>query len=352
MIKVCEICPLEFNPIRYDINKSYCYIQKFYTTDEILVQVFSDDVEPEFILRNISSNETTTIQPSSYSINDEAKIYYVLLTGQTDGTYSLSVGGIESEPYEVTSNTGILESTMLLSCTHEDNNSAFDNVFWIDDEQVSIYFRVESGIKPSGVTQQVDNEYFRNQRQEVKQLYSNPYETFLLTIGSSFGVPYWVGSIINKMLSVSSFYINGESFVRSENNVPEATQISENEHLFWFSQVVEKTTNERGSISTHSIEIYPKTGSLTQGDLYIDYEYKNVVYSGGYFYVSFDISLNSAWTALSSDDVTLNKTSGDYGSFVIEAKVPEKEGYYYFIVNMEFDGYSLQASISIVIENN
>lgn len=59
MIKTGDICPLFFNPLKNEFQQDIDYIQKFYTTDKILIQIFSDDysdVVSAAICDNITNN--------------------------------------------------------------------------------------------------------------------------------------------------------------------------------------------------------------------------------------------------------------------------------------------------------
>ena len=120
---------------------------------------------------------------------------------------------------------------VLFKYSNRDNNS-FDDIFWIDGTQQFFYLRVEGGFKPEGYLPQVSNEQYRNQRQEIIELYSMPYDQWQLTIGDAEGVPVWVLRMINRILSLSHVEVNGRLYVRSEASVPEKTQTLEGRPLF------------------------------------------------------------------------------------------------------------------------
>jgi len=261
MLKVADICPLAFNPIKDKFARDHCYIQKFYTTDKILIQLIRDGgvvMFPTAQLNNLSTGTSTSISFSHSSINSYTNLFYVNISGLSDGIYSISISGIsindvfyssvESEPFEVSSNSNLLNETVLLRCSHYDNNSTVDNIWWIGNTQQFISFRIEAGFKPSGITQNVDNEFFRDQNQSITQLYAVPYETLSLSIGNASGVPYWVGRLINRMLCVSYFEVEGVKYVRSENSIPEATLVNETGQLFWYTQSLELSNNDIAGI--------------------------------------------------------------------------------------------------------
>lgn len=100
---------------------------------------------------------------------------------------------------------------------------------------------VEGGFKPEGYSAKVDNEQFRNQFQEIVELYSVPYETYTLTCGNASGIPYWIVQLMNNILSLSDFNVNGEGYVRSGNAIPEMTQVSEEGQMFNMTILLEKS---------------------------------------------------------------------------------------------------------------
>lgn len=243
MVKIGDLCPLFFNPIkdRYSIESDY--MQTFYATDNILVQVFAEST-PSVVLNNLSKDTSETLSLESYVHNGAVTMFYTTITGREDGVYSLSVEGLESEPFCITSDVSVLETTTLIRYSHKDNNSVFDNIFWIGDEQQIFEWRVEAGFKSQGYVPHVDNEQYRNQFQEIKELYSIPYDSFTLTFGNAGGVPYWFIRHLNRVLCVSSVEIDGKSWVRSESSVPEVTQVMEELPMFYATVILEPITNE------------------------------------------------------------------------------------------------------------
>jgi len=249
MLKLADVCPLVFNPVEDKFSKSSDYIQTFYVSDKILIQVFSNGDEiPSATLNNLITGVSSSRSFSSYSINSTDKLYYLTLTGLSDSVYSLTVLGIESEPFCVSDSASVLENTSLIRCSHRDNNSGFDNIWWIGNNQQFVEFRVEAGFKPQGIDQHLENESFRDQKQSIIQLYSIPYESMTFYIGNSSGVPYWVAKILNRMLCVDYFTVNGDRYVRSEDAVPEKTQVSEDGQTFWYTQILETQENDIAGI--------------------------------------------------------------------------------------------------------
>lgn len=251
MIKIGDICPLFFNPIKNDFQQDIDYIQKFYTTDRILIQVLSDDSGDvvSSSINDLVSGSRTTVNLTSYQINSSTTLYYAQISNLGDSVYSLLVqesnsGSIyESEPFVVCSDPSILQETCLIEYSNEDNNSPFNNIFWVGNIQQVFEFRIEGGFKPGGIDFKVENEQFRNQLQNIVELYSVPYATYNLTCGNAAGIPYWMIEFVNNILSLTYFFVNGERYVRSGNSVPEKNQISEDGQMFNTTILLEKNKN-------------------------------------------------------------------------------------------------------------
>lgn len=249
MVKVGDVCPLFFSPIKNKFGLEMDYIQRFHTSDKIHIQVFvsaSEDVS--VTLNNLVAETSTPVSLSTYNQNDNVLMHYAVLSGLDDAKYTVTVNGNASEPFEVCSSDIILEETTLIRYSHESNNSAFDNIFWINDTQQVFEFRVEAGFKPEGYSSHISNEQYRNQMQEIEELYAVPYDVYTLTIGSSKGVPYWFAKHLNRILCLSMVEIDGTKFVRSEGSVPEITQVIESSQLFYISIALEQQYNDIAGI--------------------------------------------------------------------------------------------------------
>lgn len=249
MVKVGDVCPLFFSPIKNKFGLEMDYVQRFHTSDKIHIQVFaSASEEVSVTLNNLVAETSTHVSLSTYNQNDNVLMYYAVLSGLDDAKYTVTVNGNASEPFEVCSSDIILEETTLIRYSHKSNNSAFDNIFWINDTQQVFEFRVEAGFKPEGYSSHISNEQYRNQMQEIEELYAVPYDVYTLTIGSSKGVPYWFAKHLNRILCLSMVEINGTKYVRSESSVPEMTQVIEDSQLFQISVSLELQNNDIAGI--------------------------------------------------------------------------------------------------------
>ena len=244
MVKIGDVCPLFFNPIKDKFEIEVDYIPKFYTSDNIHLQIFANAGENvSATLIDLINDISTSISLSTYNQNSEVVMHYAILTGLPDSDYKVNVNGLLSEPFCVSSFSDLLERTSLIRYSHKDNNSVFNNIFWIGDTQIIFDWRVEAGFKPNGYTPKLENEQYRNQWQEIKNLYSIPYDSYVFTIGDACGVPYWYGRHLNRILCLSEFTIEHTSFVRSENSVPEMSQVIEDSQLFNLSITLEPQEN-------------------------------------------------------------------------------------------------------------
>lgn len=243
MAKIGDLCPLFFNPLKDKFGVESDYLQTFYTKDNILLQFFGESA-PTVTLISLSAGTETSVSMSEYVHNESVTMYYATITGLGDGVYEVSVDGVHSEPFCVTTDVSILDTTTLLKYSHKDNNSVFDNIFWIGNEQQIFEWRIEAGFKSQGYAPHVDNEQYRNQFQEITELYTIPYDSYTLTVGGAQGVPYWYVRHLNRILCVSGIEIDGKMWVRSESSVPEMTQVLEDVPMYNATVLLEPIENE------------------------------------------------------------------------------------------------------------
>lgn len=231
MITIGDVCPLFFDVLKYEHANKGSFRQCFDVSDGIIIQLFSNDGSiPSAVLNDKMNITSSNIELNTYQVNDGVTMYYTTLY-PTEGIYSVSVNDKESEVFEVCENS----NGALIEYSHKDNNSVFDNIFWNGEEQFTFKFRVIGGFKPSGVSIEIDNEQFVNQKQEIVELYAIPYITKTFSIGNSNGVPYYVAELINKILCLSDVRINGESYVREGNSKPEVAEAISRKELFMYT---------------------------------------------------------------------------------------------------------------------
>ena len=244
MISISDVCPVFFDILTYECANKGQYRQLFHTSDGIRIQIFCDNGEiPSALLNDKLNGTSDNVSLFRYVVNDDVVMYHANLT-PSEGVYTLTIDGKESEEFEVCDHA----QGILIEYSHKDNNSVFDNIFWLDKTKQVFRFRVNGGFKPSGVTLGVDNEQFVNQKQEIVELYSIPYTTKTLTIGDNNGVPYYIAEFINKILCLSDVRIDGERYVREGNAVPEKAETLGGKELFIWTQNLRSSQNDIAGI--------------------------------------------------------------------------------------------------------
>lgn len=244
MITIGDVCPVSFNTLSYEFASMGSFRQCFDVSDGILLQVFCDDGEnPTAYLNDKIASTRSRVSFETHSVNDDVVMYYTYVY-PGEGVYTFTVDGRESNEFEVCENA----EGILIEYTHKDNNSVFDNIFWVGNEQLTFKMRVVGGFKPSGVTMEVDNEQFVNQYQEIVELYSIPYTTRVFSIGDVNGVPYYIAELINRILCLSDVRIGGESYVREGNSKPEKVETLGRKELFLWSVTLRLRTRKISGI--------------------------------------------------------------------------------------------------------
>lgn len=267
-MKVGELCAIFFSPQKDKFAQDISYIQKFYPYDKVPIQIFtSPGNSVSCKLLNIDTAVSSPVSLETLDISGEV-LHYAYLplydvtpgyiykiciceypTGEND-TYSPV---FYSEPILICDNDAILE-TCLIEYSNLNNRSYFKNIFWINGENIIFQFRVEAGFKTSGVSLKVNNEQFRNQYQEIVELYSVPYKSETLIVGDACGVPGYYGEFINKILSVSKVLINGKEYQRSDSGVPDRQAISDISQQYNFTLSVEPV-KDNGIFTLSSVDI-------------------------------------------------------------------------------------------------
>lgn len=257
MITIGDVCPLFFNTLKYEYANEGSFRQCFDTSDGILIQIFCDGGEtPSVYLNNKINQEKYFVNLSTYKVNDGVVMYYATIK-TSEGIYSVSIEDNESEEFEICDNA----EGVLIEYTHKDNNSVFDNIFWNGNTQFTFKMRVKGGFKPSGVSIEIDNEQFVNQRQEIVELYSIPYTTNTFMFGGIEGAPYYIAEHINKIFCLSDVKIGGNRYVRESNSKPEKSETLGQKELFLWTMNLRPYKNPIAGIGGKVEEGVPYTGA-------------------------------------------------------------------------------------------
>ena len=256
MITIGDVCPLFFNTLKYEYANEGSFRQCFDLSDGILLQIFCDGGEtPSAYLNDKIKSSSSSISFKTYSVNEDVVMFYTYMY-PGEGVYTVTINEQESNEFEVCENS----CGVLIEYTHKDNNTPFDNIFWVGDTNLSFKFRVPGGFKPSGVSIEVDNEQFLNQYQEIVELYSIPYTTRVFSMGDVNGLPYYIAELMNRILCLSDVKINGESFVREGNSKPEKVETIGKKELFIWSITLRQKLRHISGIGGKIEESYSASG--------------------------------------------------------------------------------------------
>lgn len=223
-LKISQFSSLNFSDWKHDFESEECYVQSFAKRDIIRVQL-SQDESANFSFRfiDLGLNKSNDIALTLIDTKDNYKIYSFSYTGLDVGRYRIEILNDLGEVVSFSSFNVLereaLKDTIRLRYTHRENH--YDVMFLEDEENLHFDFRVEGGFLYNEFQFKANTNNFRDQFYSDHQLSANPYETRKLTIGTSEGVPIWVGRKVNLIFSLSEVLINGDRYVRSEGSEPE-----------------------------------------------------------------------------------------------------------------------------------
>ena len=245
-MKISPFTPLCFEPYVSDGLPSR-YVQLWSQTDHILVQVLTDseEGEPDAELVNAVTGSTVdTISWQSWQMNTDKVLYFCDLSGLSVGYYKLVIEETESDVFRVTDDTALLSRTALIQYRFKDNKQRDDVVSVIDGVPHFFDFRVPGGFKDSGWGFGVTNEQFATQHADLVELYARDYITKTFSLGGPEGVPVWYGALLNRLLTCSYIYIDGERYTRNESETPAMQTLVEGVDSFVFTQVVRRVSGD------------------------------------------------------------------------------------------------------------
>lgn len=213
-----------FNPILFGNARFAEFPMMFSTNDNIMIECFKENEEELPPLSLISGNgEASSLTWNCIQIGEGNVVFYIL-RGIEPGKYELSVGELMSNPIIVTDDEDLLSNTVLLQYGNNGNRTRSDMVSKINRDIYFFECRIPGGFKDSDWEFGVDNEQFETENSDIVELYSVDTTSKKLTIGTSAGVPLWLGEIVSRALSCDLVYIDGERFSRVSNSVPQAIE--------------------------------------------------------------------------------------------------------------------------------
>ena len=243
-MKISPFTPLYFGESNISDGAPSRFMQVWAPTDRIMIQVIADAEEaaPTATLYDDCAGDVVdTITWNVWAMNEDKVIYFHVFRGLSDGFYRLAIANKTSDVFRVTSNMGILSKTTLIQYRFKDNKNRDDVVSVINGVPYFFDFRVPGGFKDSGWQFGVSNEQFTTQREDVVELYAYDYTLKTFTMGGSLGVPVWYGEMLNRLLTCSYVYFNGERYVRSDTDTPQINILVDGLDSFVFSQLLRRT---------------------------------------------------------------------------------------------------------------
>lgn len=244
MIMISPFTPLFFVNRKADGIESG-YMQTFAPTDRILLEVFGSRYATVTaqVMDEIAGEPLCQIHFNRWEMNSQTVLHFTTIS-LSPGIYSVNVIGVgKSETFRVTDNARILDGTTLIQYSNRNNRQRNDAVFFIDRMQYFFDWRVPGGFKDSNWAFNVENEQFVTPSADIAQLFGMESTTKRFTLGTGSGVPVWYGEMLNRILTCSHVYFDGEKYSRKESNVPEMTQPLSGVNSFIFNQTLQKSVN-------------------------------------------------------------------------------------------------------------
>lgn len=219
------------------------WVLDYSASDRILVQVFHGVAESigRLTLRDECSGECFPLTWGTISVNDNLKMSFYEVTGLVAGIYTLSLGEMVSNPFQILSGESGLEDTVLVQCSQLDNKGRTDMMPVINGVRRFFDFRMVGGFYDKDWSFKVENDFFVTGRSDLVETYSLDITEKSLTIGSSAGVPVWVGDMLNRMFSCDTVYIDGVRYSRPDGALMERMDANVSKDCFVFSQLLRES---------------------------------------------------------------------------------------------------------------
>ena len=215
ILNISRYSSLNFSEWKHYFEIQEDYRQVFSQTDVITVQ-YSVPTGTSIVLKLYNTENETIITPSLLLSNTTTDFYQFQLTGLEIDCYRIEIyfsGNVISYcRFDVLDDIELQDTVKLTFSNYRDE---FGYEF-IKETQNTFDFRCEGGFLYQDNTFQSDTETFRDQTFNIHNLSSYPYETNTLTLGTSRGVPDWVGRKANLIFSCSDVYVNGFKFERAD----------------------------------------------------------------------------------------------------------------------------------------
>ena len=268
------ITPLAFRPAESDPSaQELRFTQRFGRYDHIVVQAAADEQRNPsvWVYNAINGSFVLTQYGTRVSLGGGRWMYTIVLPVMAEGFYYaiLSGGGknVRSQDFEITRLVENDTEWARIEYGGTSNDTPMNAMFMVNGARVPFLLRLPAGFKPQGWNGSVETETYRTQRQELRVLYSAPYEKWTLTIGTAAGIPVEYLQMLNNILSCEYVYINGERWCRSEGSVPEKQLTMTGAQMFTASVVLEK----QPMLDNYPLEVY-QNGDEYNDDYNNDYD--------------------------------------------------------------------------------
>lgn len=273
-LRIGDITPLIFRPAESDPSATALrFTQRFGRYDHIVVQAVGDTSTTITASVYNAQTDTQTYSNATTKVQVDGGwyLYHCALPVLPEGCYyvTLTGGGItlRSQDFEVTRLVENDAEWVRFEYGGTENDTPMDAMFVVSGARVPFVLRLPAGFKPQGWDGSVEVETYRTQRQELRVLYSAPYDKYTLTIGTAAGLPVEYIRLLNNILSCEYVYINGERYCRSEGSVPEKQLAMTGAQMFTASVVLEK----QQSLDNYPLEVY-QNGDEYNDDYNNDYD--------------------------------------------------------------------------------
>ena len=242
-MKISPFTPLHFREANESDGLPSRYIQTWAPTDQIMIQVIAEvgDTAPLATLNDAHTGASLgAIEFMEWQMNTSKLLFFAVLSGMSLGHYTVTIDGKTSEEFRVTDDASLLERTTLIHYRYKDNKQRDDVVSLIDHVIYFFDFRVPGGFKDGGWQFGVSNEQFTTQREDVVELFANEYTMKTFTMGNALGVPVWFAEHLNRLLTCSYVYFNGDRYTRSDTETPQVQSLVDGLDSFVFTQLLRK----------------------------------------------------------------------------------------------------------------
>lgn len=242
-MKISPFTPLHFSEANRSDGMPSRFIQLWAPTDQILVEVIASagDTAPSSSLNDAHTGSVIgPVEWNEWKMNADKVVFFTVLTGLSVGHYRLTVGSLTSEEFRVTDDANLLSRTTLVQYRFKDNRQREDVVSVIDHMVYFFDFRVPGGFKDNGWQFGVSNEQFTTQREDIVELFAHDYTMKTFTMGNAIGVPVWYAEMLNRLLTCSYVYFNGDRYARSDSEAPQIQTLVDGLDSFVFTQMLRK----------------------------------------------------------------------------------------------------------------